>query len=306
MITPGPKNDFAKRAKKMKYPAQLDNVDYGKKSKVVPRTVDMIDSKTGKFYGTKTIMTKESSEPKWKVTYDYYGSNREVPLYTKTITIHAQTADEAIAEVKRLVGGRNHKAEQITESITTPSFIEYLIESDKDDITTLPDRVISELKSNIRKGASDLAQAWKNALELTNTAYHVARVRLPRPDQKGAWKQYMDMISHSVKQLSAARGLDGDWRVAGSVVRESVQQQQEKPKPIGKHRFFVRVPGEVAQEADAASMDDVIDQLTNRIHTGQEVRGTRVRVMSRDEHHAKLGVYVNGALRDTVIIQDIS
>ena len=305
MITPGPKNDFAKRAKKMKYPAQLDNVDYGKKSKVVPRTVDMIDSKTGKFYGSKTIMTKESSEPKWKVTYDYYGSNREVPLYTKTITIHAQTADEAIAEVKRLVGGRNHKAEQITESITTPSFIEYLIESDKDDITALPDRVISELKSNIRKGASDLAQAWKNALELTNTAYFVSNVRLPKPDQKGAWKQYMELISHAVKQLSAARGIDGKWRVDGSVIREAAQQP-EKPKPIGKHRFFVRVPGEVAQEVDAESMDDVIDKLTSRIHVGQEVRGTKVRVMFRNETSAKLGIYLDGALRDTVLIQDIS
>ena len=113
MTGPGSRNEFAKKAKHMKFPQQMDNVDYGKKTKVVARTIDNIDSKTGKFYGTRTIMTKESSAPKWKVTYDYFGSNKDVPLYTKSVNVRAETADAAISEVKRLDGGANHKAESV-------------------------------------------------------------------------------------------------------------------------------------------------------------------------------------------------
>jgi len=52
----------------------------------------------------------EGEEQKWKVSYDVYGSNREVPLYTNTRTVTAASADEAIATLKGLVGGRNHRA----------------------------------------------------------------------------------------------------------------------------------------------------------------------------------------------------
>ena len=250
MTNPGSANDFAKKSKKMKFPAQMDNVDYGKKTKAVPRTVDLVDSKTGKFYGTKTIMTKET---------------------------------------------------------TLPTFQEFLQlnEADKDDITSLPERVVAELKSLIGKGAKDLAQAWKNALELVNTAYHVSSVRLPRPDQKGAWRQYDELIKHAVKQLAASRAINGNWRVTDSLIRESVKE--EKPRDIGKRRFFVHIPGvQHPQEADADSMDDVIDKITARIHTGKEVRGTKVRVASRDEHNAELHVYLDGGLRERIRIQEIS
>lgn len=305
MTGPGSRNEFAKKAKHMKFPQQMDNVDYGKKTKVVARTIDNIDSKTGKFYGTRTIMTKESSAPKWKVTYDYFGSNKDVPLYTKSVNVRAETADAAISEVKQLVGGANHKAESVNETLAPVTFSEYLIEASKDDITTIPDKVVSEIKGLIRKGAQDLQQAWKNALELTNTAYHVARVRLPRPDQKGGWKQYLDLISHAVKQLAATRGIDGSWRVEGSVVREAAEQQFDE-EPIGKHRFFIEVPGESAVEVYGDSMDQVIDQIMNRIRVGKEVRGTKARIEYRDENVTRIGIYVNDILRDRIVIKDIS
>lgn len=57
----------------------------------------------------------EKSDPrgiKFKVTADQYGSNREVPLYTKTYTVYANSEKEAIDNVKSLVGGRNHRIEQ--------------------------------------------------------------------------------------------------------------------------------------------------------------------------------------------------
>lgn len=246
MTGPGHKNEFAKKAKKMKIPAQMDNRDYGKKSTAVARNVSLIDTKTGQCYGTRTIMTKEEDKP--------------------------------------------------------ISFQEFLAEADKEDITALPDKVVGEIKSNIGKGAKDLAQAWKNALELTNTAYHVSSVRLPKPEQKGAWKQYMDLIAHAVRQLSATRGIDGKWRVEPSTIREAVEEQ----KPIGKRRFFVRIPGEAAVEADAETLDDVIDQIASRIRVGKEVRGTKVRIELRDKHSATLGIYVNDVKRDQIVVQEIS
>lgn len=115
----------------------------------------------------------------------------------------------------------------------------------------------------------------------------------------------MDLIGHAVKQLSATRGIDGKWRVEGSAIRESAKE--EKPRHIGKRRFFVHVPGvQHPQEADADTMDDVIDKITARIHTGKEVRGTKVRVASRDEHNAELHIYLDGGLRERIRIQEIS
>jgi hypothetical protein len=55
----------------------------------------------------------ESTEKKYTVTYDYYGTNPNVPLYTKFHTVRANTEQEAINTIKNLVGGRNHKAKEI-------------------------------------------------------------------------------------------------------------------------------------------------------------------------------------------------
>lgn len=252
MKGPGQKNEFAKKAKTMRIPSQYDNKNYGKPCKVVPRNVNLIDTNTGACYGTRTIMTKET---------------------------------------------------------TLPTFKDFLIETNDNDITTLPEKIIGELKNLIRKGAQDLTQAWKNALELTNTAYHVGNVRLPHPDQKGAWKQYMELISHAVRQLSATRGINGTWRVANTLVKEAMAVQDKQAvmdTPIGARRFFVEIPGQAAVEAAGKSMDDIIDQITSRIHTGKEVRGTKVRVEYRDKYGARLGIYVNGVKRDTVLIKEIS
>lgn len=51
--------------------------------------------------------------PKWKVSYDIHGSNRDVPLYSRHLHVHAKDEHEAVNTVKTLVGGRNHKAERV-------------------------------------------------------------------------------------------------------------------------------------------------------------------------------------------------
>jgi len=265
MSGPGQRNEFAKKAKKGKLPLQTDNKDYGKKSKAVAVTYDVSAQGDGhKFYGTRTIMTRED-----KMTL------------TKFLLAEA---------------------------------------NDIDEITTLPEKVIKELRTLIRKGAQDLEQNWKDALELTNKAYEVSNVRKPAPDQKGAWKQYMDLLTFSVQQLRATRGADGKWRMTDPMYTESVilselyNSTNQKAKtdtppeerPIGARRFFVRIPDTAAQEVDGESMDDIIEKITNKINRSSEVIGTKVRVEHRTPEGAILGVYVNGALREKIKIQDIS
>jgi hypothetical protein len=60
----------------------------------------------------------QDAKSKWTVTYDTYGSNKDVPLKKgATKTVYADTADAACAEIKKLVGGRNHKAECIRKPL---------------------------------------------------------------------------------------------------------------------------------------------------------------------------------------------
>lgn len=241
MKGPGQKNDFAKKAKRMKYPNQYDNKDYGKDTKLVARTIDHVDTNTGAFYGTRTIMTKEHQ-----------------------------------------------------------TFSDFLIQEDE-DLTLLPDSVIAELKKLIRQGASDLEQKWTNALELTHKAYQVGNVRRPTPTQKGAWKQYEDLIAFAVKQLSANHGINGEWRASDVLYQESAQMPVDD-EPMAKHRFFVRIPGEAAVEVLGDTMDNIIDQVTNKLRR----HGAVARIEQRSEEGAKLGVYVNGNKRDEVVIQSVS
>lgn len=260
----GSKNGFAKKSKKMTIPLQMDNKDYGKATKAVARTVDMIDSGTGKYYGSKTIMTKESKQ----------------------------------------------------------SFIQFLVtESDSDDITTLPEKVIREIKGLMRKGAADLEQNWGSvgkykgagALELVDKAYHVSNVRKPTPDQKGAWKQYTDLIAFGVQQLAATRGRDGKWRKTDPIAfSESLVEFAPSPNEIstrpqsdnhiGTHRFFVEIPNESAVEADAKNMDEIIEQITNKLRRN----GAKARVDSRTKTVTVLSVWVGDVKRDQIVIKDIS
>lgn len=169
------------------------------------------------------------------------------------------------------------------------------------DITALPDQVIAEIRKNINSGAKDLEQKWANALELVNKAYQVSNVRLPLPNQKGAWKQYEDLIKEAVRKLSDARGIDGDWRMGTTVFREAVEPQEEQN--IGKRRFFVDVPGAgTAEIRDVKKMDDIIDQITNKLRR----HGAKARVEERDKKHVVLSVWVNGVKREEIKVRDVS
>ena len=59
----------------------------------------------------------DSGQPRWLVTYDIYGTNRDKPLYTSSKKIYANSAKEAIELCKKFFGGRNFRVIQINESI---------------------------------------------------------------------------------------------------------------------------------------------------------------------------------------------
>lgn len=83
----------------------------------------------------------------------------------------------------------------------------------------LPDYVVAEIRSNIRKGAKDLDQKWANALELTHKAYEVSSVSRPSPKNKDQWSQYESLIGFAVAQLASTRGMNGHWRMTAAEIQ---------------------------------------------------------------------------------------
>lgn len=195
----------------------------------------------------------------------------------------------------------------MTKEDNTLSFIDYLIEGD--DTSAHPQILVDELKKNIRAGAKDLTQKWKNALELIHKAYHVSNVRIPSQTEKGARKQYEDLLTFAVHQLAQARGLMGDWRTTAPIVREAEiieELERNSDMHIGNKRFFVEIPGERAQEVEGKNMDDIIDAISNKIRNSKHVRGTKVRTEFRDKERCVLTVWVNDVKRERIVIRQYS
>ena len=55
----------------------------------------------------------EESNTRFEVTYDIYGSNRNKPLYTNSRIVKADSEQEAIAIIRKLIGGTNHRAKKL-------------------------------------------------------------------------------------------------------------------------------------------------------------------------------------------------
>lgn len=231
--------------------------------------------------------SKRAGEMNIPSQYDNKDYGKKVKAVAKKVQVKSSSGDG------KLYGSR---AIMTKESMT---FTQYLIEGD--DLTLLPDSVLGEIKSNIRTGAKDLEQKWKNALELVHKAYQVANVRRPTPDQKGAWKQYEEMISFGVRQLTATRGIDGDWRMSKVLVREAYQDV-DKSQQMGKRRFFAEIPGAAATEVDGTDMGEIIENITNKFRR----HGASVRVDERSKLGAVLSIWKNGIQIDKMVIKELS
>ena len=209
--------------------------------------------------------------------------------------------------VKDTKNGKTYWTPSIMEG--NISFTDYLIQESSeqkilDKLTTLPDLVVSELKKLISKGAKDFAQDWSDAAELVNTAYHVARIRRPIPDQRGAWKQYEELLKYGVQQLWNTRGNKANWRTSRVVHAESsiMDPRNLLMEAIGGTRFFVKIPGEVNAEIDAKDMTEVIRELSNKIRR----HGGQIEVRHRTAEGAILVVWKNDEEVDEIIVQAVS
>ena len=186
------------------------------------------------------------------------------------------------------------------------SFKQYLLSENTDikqldKITSLPQMVLSELKKLISQGAKDVTQNWKDALELVNTAYHVANIRRPNPDQRGAWKQYEELLKFGVHALYDSKGSSGDWRAADVMYAESIEDDSLFEQ-TGSHRFFVKIAGAMDVEIEAKDLSEVVRELTNKIQR----HGARIDVIHRTKEGAILQVLRNGEPVEEIVVQDVT
>lgn len=179
--------------------------------------------------------------------------------------------------------------------------------------TRYPNGVISEITGLIRKGAKDLEQRWKNAFELVHTAFHVANVKRPTPDKKGAWKQYEELLKVAVRALFDARG-NGDWRMSGVAYHPDMELTSEMANCTPeldqflaestdgrKHRIFVKVRDigyedeEKEHEVEADGINDVIHSM---LHHARK-NGRHLHIEPLDKGHVRLTVHVKGTTGKT-------
>lgn len=188
------------------------------------------------------------------------------------------------------------------------SFSQFLLTEESntkiiDKLTELPQTIIGEIKKLIKHGAKDLAQNWESALELCNTAYKVANVKLPTPTYKEAWKQYTELLKYTVNTLADYRGLDGEWRQTNTLIRESKHQDfAALNEGIGGRRFFVKIPGQASVELEGDNMTEVMRELINKFKR----HGASIDVVHKSKEGAILHVIKKGVPVEEIILQEIS
>ena len=162
----------------------------------------------------------------------------------------------------------------------------------EDETKALPELILHEIRKNIRRGAKDLEQNWKNALHLLNKAYEVTGIKVPSPEDKQAWKQYEELIQYSVKELADTRGLEGSWRTTTKTITESSSQR----------KIFVEIPGAGTTEV----IDTTIDDLVNKILNKSRRHGGVVHIEEKTPSYAKLTIWKDHKCIETIKIKDFS
>lgn len=180
---------------------------------------------------------------------------------------------------------------------TTSLLSELLLLSERSDPSAepLPEVVIGEIRSNIRKGAKDVEQKWSNALEIVNKAYDVAVVGRPTPIDKAQWKQYEELLQFAVQQLAATRGGKGEWRMSQTALRE-------QQAVVNEARIFVTIPGMTEMELDVKNIDDAVTQVTNI----SKRHGIIVKVGTKDDKSAILKAFKGDEELEQITIRNVS
>jgi len=143
------------------------------------------------------------------------------------------------------------------------------LSENKEDLSRLPQDVMTSIKANIRKGAENLQQKWANALELVHKAYEVDGVQRPTPGMASAWKQYEENLQYAVQQLAKSRGMDADWRMSSSIFHEALDV-----KPL--HRVCISDKGiqeSYTTELDPTTLVKLFENgpfdVRTRVHNGK-------------------------------------
>lgn len=314
------KNSYAKSGKDItKYPLQMDNKNYGVKRKAQVHNVVLKNSKTGQVFGYKTITEMKFTDYLLLETNPRFSSHKAWQEAVREACPDAQftpsSYDDATPTGQQAVWW-NDKDNPVVGDWADGKGVVYpfaalsgsvMNEADKSQDTRLPASVIGEIASLVRKGAKDLAQAWKNAVELVHTAYHVANVKRPTPDQKGAWKQYEDLLRTGVKALADTRGLSGDWRLSKTAFAEGIQTPELDEVLMEasqfrnrKHRIFVRTrhigfdDRTTETEVDAADMSEVVHKIQHQARR----QGKAVHIKPIGANHMRVTIHVKGADRE--------
>lgn len=89
-----------KKGKPLQLPSSYDNINYGKKKKVAPRTVKIQDTNTGKIYGRRTLDTKVV-EQTLKEGGNIFKDQSGTPVTTR---INRQNVDSTLQWLEQVTG----------------------------------------------------------------------------------------------------------------------------------------------------------------------------------------------------------
>ena len=162
------------------------------------------------------------------------------------------------------------------------------------DLTELPEQTISDIRSNIAKGAKDTEQKWANALELTHKAYQVTGVERPNPNMKTAWKQYEENIAYAVEQLSKARGIDADWRMSSASLHEAAK--------LKRFKVYLDLPDlePIETVTEAQDIDTIVEIVKQRINADEDTDDYDLKV--EDENKGvKISFWMHGVRSNSFV-----
>ena len=131
---------------------------------------------------------------KYKVTYDFYGSNKEVPLYSNHHNVYSDSEENACKQIKSLVGGSNHKAELIKENTMKQTLGQLLESLSKKELLIPGNYIDSEgVKHSSNKNEFDVIDG-KSPSIVAEDSLTLASFLEGNPIAKDAVNAAMDLI----------------------------------------------------------------------------------------------------------------
>lgn len=86
-----------------------------------------------------------------------------------------------------------------------------IVFKETDGFSAFPENTMAALEKQVSVLAKDLEVDWKSAAEVVDAAFEELDVPKPQSFLKHRWAQYVELLSHAVKQLHKARGLKSGW-----------------------------------------------------------------------------------------------